>query len=94
VELEKYEGKDLNGFVWIADLRTEDYYYLKDFEHLVVMKVTNYSESLPFEHWEAIVFDDESCQKVVSRQEFATMPEAQECMEAFVEISLKNRKNS
>jgi hypothetical protein len=88
---EDYEGKDLNGYVWIPDLRNEAYYYLKDFEHLVVMKVTNFSEALLPEHWEAVVFEDEACQKVVGRQEFATMREAQESLEQLVEISLKNR---
>jgi hypothetical protein len=89
---EDYEGKDLKGYVWIPDLRNEEYYYLKDFEHLVVMKVTNFSESLFPEHWEAVVFEDETCQKVVGRQEFSTMREAQESLEQLVEISLKNRK--
>lgn len=87
-----YEGKDLNGYVWIQDLRDEEYYYLKDFEHLVVMKVANFSESLPSEHWEAVVFEDETCQKVVGRQEFASQEEAKESLERLVQISLKNRK--
>lgn len=87
-----YEGKDINGYVWIADLRNDDYHYLKDFEHLIVMKVANFSEVLPFEHWEAVVFEDESCTMVVCRQEFATMREAQDSLEQLVEVSLKNRK--
>ena len=33
------EGKDLQGYAWIRDLRYDEYYYLKNFEHLVVMKV-------------------------------------------------------
>ena len=88
---EDYEGKDMNGYVWIPDPRNDEYYYLKDFEHLVVMKVSNFSESFLQEHWEAIVFEDETCQKVLGRQEFATLREAQESLEQLVEISLKNR---
>lgn len=86
------EGKDLQGYVWIRDLRYDDYYYLKDFEHLVVTKVDNFSESLPKEHWEAIVFEDERCQKVIGRQEFATMKAAQESLEQLMEVLIKNRK--
>ena len=89
-----HEGKDISGYVWIADLRNDDYYYLKDFEHLVVMKVASFSESLPKEHWEAVVFEDESCKTVAGRQEFATMREAQDSLEQLVEISLKNRNIS
>lgn len=84
------EGRDLQGYSWIRRGQ-DDYYYLKDFEHLVVMKVVNFSESLPKEHWEAIVFEDELCQKILGRQEFATQREAQENLEQFMEISIKNR---
>lgn len=87
------EGKDSQGYVWIRDQRDDEYYYLQDFENLVVMKVSAYSESLPVEHWEVAVFEDETCQKVVGRQEFATKEEAQASLERFMEISLKNRKN-
>lgn len=87
-----YEGKDLNGYVWMPDLRNEEYYYMKDFEHLVVMKVVDFSPPLQPEHWEAVVFEDETCQKVVGRQDFATMREAQDSLEQYVEITLKNRK--
>lgn len=80
-------------YIWIRDQRDDEYYYLKDFEHLVVMKVSDFSERLPKEHWEAIVFEDESCQKVIGRQEFATKEEAQASLIRFKEISLKNRKN-
>ena len=85
------EGKDLYGYSWIRDDRYDDYYYLKDFEHLVVMKVVNFSESLPPEHWEAIVFEDERCQTVVGRQEFPTLKAAQEHLEQLMEIVIKNR---
>lgn len=85
------EGKDLQGYSWIRDLRYDEYYYLKDFEHLVVMKVVNFSETLPAEHWEAVVFEDERCQKVVGRQEFATMRQAQQSLEQFMEAVIKNR---
>jgi hypothetical protein len=88
------EGKDLQGYSWLRDLRYDDYYYLKDFEHLVVMKVVNFSETLPKEHWEAIVFEDERCQKVVGRQEFMTMREAQMSLEQLMEVLIKNRKLS
>ena len=37
------EGKDLQGYSWIRDSRDDEYYYLKDFEHLVVMKVAGLS---------------------------------------------------
>ncbi|MGC1879015.1 MAG: hypothetical protein WA347_06495 [Rhabdochlamydiaceae bacterium] len=88
------EGKDLQGYSWLRDLRYDDYYYLKDFEHLVVMKVVNFSETLPKEHWEAIVFEDERCQKVVGRQEFMTIREAQMSLEQLMEVLIKNRKLS
>ncbi len=88
------EGKDLQGYSWIRDSRNEEYYYLKDFEHLVVMKVVDFSESLQKEHWEAIVFEDERCQKVVGRQEFATLREAQENLEQLMEVLIKNRNKS
>ncbi len=85
------EGKDLYGYSWVKDSRNDDYYYLKDFEHLVVMKVVDFNETLPKEHWEAIVFEDERCQKVIGRQEFATMREAQENLEQLMEVLIKNR---
>lgn len=88
------EGKDLQGYSWIRDMRYDDYYYLKDFEHLVVMKVVDFSESLPKEHWEAIVFEDERCQKVIGHQEFMTMRAAQANLEEFMEVLIKNRKIS
>ena len=88
------EGKDIEGYSWIRDLRYDEYYCLKDFEHLVVMKVVDFSESLPKEHWEALVFEDERCQKVIGRQAFATMREAQSNLEELMEILIKNRKTS
>ena len=88
------EGKDMQGYSWIQDLRNGEYYYLKDFEHLVVMKVVDFSETLPKEHWEAVVFEDERCQNVVARQAFMTMREAQASLEQFMEISIKNRNIS
>jgi hypothetical protein len=86
------EGKDLQGYLWIKDFRYDDYYYLKDFEHLVVMKVVDFSESLAKEHWEAIVFEDERCQKVIGRQAFASMKEAQNNLEELMEVLIKNKK--
>lgn len=86
------EGKDAKGYVWIQDLRYDDYYYLKDFEHLVVSKVIEYSESLPAEHWEATIYEDETCSKILGRQEFKTIGEAQQCLEEVMETMLKNRK--
>ena len=83
-----WEGKDLNGYVWIPNLRYDNYFYLKDFEHLVVSKVFD-----PIEQWEATVFEDEKCQKILSRQAFRTQREAQECLQQYLEISLKNRKS-
>lgn len=88
------EGKDLQGYAWIKDLRYDEYYYLKDFEHLVVMKVVDFSEQMQKEHWEAIIFEDERCQRVVGRQEFATLREAQASLEQFMEVVIKNRKLS
>lgn len=87
------EGKDEKGFAWIQETRYEDYYYLKDFEHLVITKVNEFSQTLPPEHWEAIIFEDERCQKVIARQPFATMEEAKQCLENIVENTLKNHKN-
>ncbi|MBI2743244.1 MAG: hypothetical protein HYX48_04930 [Chlamydiales bacterium] len=85
------EGRGIAGYSWIQDLRYDDYYYLKDFEHLVVMRVQDSGSKL---HWEAIVYADETCSKITGRQEFKTRDEAQECLERIVEISLKNRKKS
>src|SRR3972149_7777863 len=93
-DIDMLEGKDAQGFVWIQDTRFENYYYLKDFEHLVVSKVSDFSEQLPKEHWEATIFEDETCSKIVGREEFATMRKAQECLENYVEISLKNHPNN
>jgi hypothetical protein len=87
------EGKDSNGYVWIRDLRYDDYYYLKDFEHLAVIKVVDFSENLSKEHWEAIVFEDEKCSQIIGRQEFTTKEEAQECLERLMELALKNRES-
>jgi hypothetical protein len=86
------EGRDSQGYVWIQDSRNGDYFYLQDFQHLVATKVANYSETLPAEHWEAIVFEDESCRTILGRQEFATKEEAQHSLEQLMEVSLKNRK--
>lgn len=88
------EGRDLKGYVWIQDLHYDHYYYLQAFEHLVVMKVSDYSEVYPRDHWEAIIYEDESCSKIVGRQEFRTKEEAQNCIERLVEISLRNRKSA
>ena len=88
------EGKDKTGYVWLQDLRYDDYYYLKDFEHLIVTRVNDYSSSLPRQHWEAIVYEDESCSKIVGRQECKTKEEAQSYLERFVEIALRNRRKT
>lgn len=87
------EGKDQNGYLWIQDLRYDNFFYLKDFEHLVVSKVNDFAENLPQAHWEAIVFEDETCSTVLGRQAFNTEMEAKESLERFLEISLKNRKS-
>ncbi len=86
------EGKDGQGYVWIQDSRNGDYFYLSDFQHLVVAKVSNFSETYPREHWEAIVFEDERCRVILGRQEFATKEDAQSCLEQLLEVSLKNHK--
>lgn len=83
----EWEGKDLKGYIWIRDDRYDDYYYLKDFENLVVTKIFE-----PSEMWEAAVYEDEKCQKILSRQTFRTQREAQECLQQYLEITLKNRK--
>lgn len=80
------EGKDIKGYVWIPDNRYEDYFYLKDFEHLIVMRVNDL--------WEAIIFEDETCQKVIGREIYKTEKEAKESLERVMEITLKNRKSS
>lgn len=86
------EGKDKEGYVWVLEQRDGEYYYLKDFEHLVVMKVANFSETFPKEHWEAVVFEDGSCRKIVGRQEFATKNDAQKSLEQLMEVIIKNRE--
>jgi hypothetical protein len=83
----KPEGKDLSGYLWIQDMRYDDYYYLKDFEHLIVSKVYE-----PQEAWEAAVFEDETCQKMIIREKFPTLRAAQECLENYLEKTIKNRK--
>ncbi len=88
------EGKDKEGYVWVQDLRYDDYFYLKDFEHLVVMKVSDYSSTLPRLHWEALVYEDESCSKIVGRQECKTKEEAQAYLERLVEIVLRHRRRT
>lgn len=82
------EWKDEYGYGWIQDLRYDDYYYLTNFEHLVVTKAVNPNGR---EVWEAIVFEDETCTKVIGKQEFPTIQEAQRCLEEVMEKSLKNR---
>lgn len=63
------EGKDLKGYHWIRDTRFDgEYYYLKDFEYLVVMKVIDSSGTRPRERWEAIIFADEHYHQVLGRQ--------------------------
>lgn len=86
------EGRNNQGYVWIQDSRNGDYFYLQDFQHLVVAKVSQFSETLPQEHWEAIVFEDDRCRTILGRQEFSTRQEAQQCLEQLLEVSLKNRK--
>lgn len=86
------EGKGEEGYIWLVDERLENAFYLKDFEHLVAMKVVDFEEEMPQEHWEAVVFEDDTCSKVVGRQAFATEREAKECLEEIMEITLKNRK--
>ena len=83
----RWEGKDFNGYIWIQDPRYDDFYYLKDFENLVVSKVFD-----PIEQWEAAVYEDETCQQMLNRQGFSTLREAQACLEQYLEITLKNRK--
>ncbi len=88
------EGRDMSGYAWIRDDRYDEYYYLQDFEHLVVMKVVGYSETLPKEHWEAVIYEDGSCQKIIGRQEFPTLRQAQENLEEIMEVVIKNRNKS
>ena len=88
------EGKGMEGYIWLVDERVENAFYLKDFEHLVVMKVVSYEEEMPQEHWEALIFEDETCSKIVGRQAFATEQQAKECLEQVMEIVLKNRQKS
>ena len=82
------EGRDGKGYVWISDSRNGDYFYLKDFEHLVVTKVSDTGDR---EHWDAIIFEDETCSKVIGKEEFATEEEAKHCLERVMELALKNR---
>lgn len=88
------EGKDSKGYLWIQDHRVDNTFHLADFEHLVVCKVNQFSEKLPADHWEAIIFDDESCQKVLGREEFMTELQAKSFLEENLEKILKNKKNS
>ncbi|HSX04035.1 MAG TPA: hypothetical protein VLG76_04840 [Rhabdochlamydiaceae bacterium] len=77
------------NFVWLQDLRYPDYFRLENFENLIVEKVTDYREDLPPECWEATIFEDDSCQKVVGRQLFDTEKEAKEFLESYVVKKLK-----
>lgn len=88
------EGKDSKGYLWVQDRRYDDYFYISDFEHLVVCKVNQFSEKLPPDHWEAIIYDDASCQKVLGREEFLTEQQAKSFLEENLEKILKNKKSS
>ena len=88
------EGKDEQGFVWIRDLRYEDYWRLQDFEHLVVCKTYQEREEHPPVCWEATVFDSERGEKIIGRELFDTESEAKAFLESYLELSLKNHKLS
>ena len=88
------EGKDIHGYIWIQDRRYDDYFYIADFEHLVVCKVNQFSEQLPPDHWEAIIYADVSCQKVLGKEAFATEHKAKAFLEEYLEKILKNKKSS
>ncbi len=86
------EGKNIHGFVWIQDRRYDGYFYLADFEQFVVCKVNQFSEKLPRDHWEAIIFEDPRCEKVIGQEEFMTERQARAFLEEYVEKILKNKK--
>ena len=86
------EGKDINGIMWVQDRRYDDYFYIADFEHLVVCKVNQFSETLPPVHWEAIIFEDEKCQKVIGQEEFMTEKQAKAYLEEYLEKILQYTK--
>lgn len=85
-----WEGRDIQGYIWIADPRIDNYFYLKDFEHIVVMQIGEQAEGGLQQHWEAIIFEDEHCRAVRGRKVFATQQEAKLFLEQYVEVSLKN----
>lgn len=86
------EGRDETGFVWIRELRFPDYFHLQDFDNLVVEKVYSYREGdAPPECWEATIFEDEKCQKILGKQEFNTEREAKEFLEYYVVTKLKGK---
>lgn len=87
------EGKDSKGYLWIQDRRYDDYFYLADFEHLVVCKVNQSHERLPPDHWEAIIYDDSQCHKILGREAFKTEGEAKSFLEENLEKILKNKKS-
>ena len=64
---------------------------MRDFEQMVVCKVNNFSERLPPDHWEAIVYEDEGGHKVVGKEEFTTELQAKKYIEDLVEKILKNK---
>lgn len=86
------EGRDARGYVWIAESRYDDFFYLQDFESLVVCRVNARDETLPPDHWEAIIYADSSCQKVLGKEAFATEAKAKAFLEEYLEKILKNKK--
>lgn len=78
------------NFVWVQDLRYPDYFRLQNFENLVVEKVYVYREEHIPECWEATIFEDDSCQKIIGRDLFDTEREAKEFLENYVVRRLKD----
>jgi hypothetical protein len=83
--------EELN-FTWIQDLRYPDYFRLQNFENLVVERVYDYRGDHEAEWWEATIFEDDACQKIIGRELFNTEQEAKEFLESYVLKRLKGLK--
>lgn len=86
------EKAEFNEFTWLPSTVRENYFYLDEYEHLVVMKITEYSPKVEKEQWEAVIFENQKGETIVGREVFPSIEEAQKCLEDYVKISLANKK--
>ncbi|MCI0381922.1 MAG: hypothetical protein L0207_02580 [Chlamydiae bacterium] len=92
--MDEHREKNGRDFIWVQDLRYDDFFRLQDYEHLIVSKIFEIKEGSPISYWEAAIYEDDTCQMLVGREIFNTQQEAKEFLENYVLISLKNREKS